>query len=237
MHILIVEDEPKVRDVLKAYMENEGWVVDYTPDGLDAVVKFDRAQHDLILLDLKLQGISGEEVCAKIREKSNVPIIMITSKSLENDTIKGLNLGADDYIVKPFRVKEVIARINALFRRTETIKKSGEEKPLYTYNKGDLVVNLNTRNVIVRGRAVNLTSTEFKLLSILIHNTKRLYSRSELVYLVQGYRFHGDGRSIDAHVKNLRKKIEEDSQNPIYIITKIGNGYQFGFPPDSESHG
>lgn len=236
MHFLVVEDEPKVRDVLKAYMENEGWLVDYTSDGSEAVRKFDLMQHDMILLDLKLEGLSGEEVCARIREKSDVPIIMITSKGLENDTIKGLNLGADDYIIKPFRVKEVIARINALNRRMENIKNSSGEKQLFKYDKGNLIVDLNTRTVIVRGKTANLTSTEFKLLSILINNTKKLFTRSELSYLVQGYRFNGDSRSIDAHIKNLRKKIEEDSQHPTYIITKVGNGYQFGMPPDSEQN-
>lgn len=232
MHILIVEDEPRVRDVLKAYMEKEGWEVDDTSDGHEAVRKFDLEQHQLILLDLKLEGMNGESVCSKIREKSNVPIIMITSKNMENDAVRGLNLGADDYIVKPFRVKEVVARIYALFRRLETVKDPNKDRYHYTYDKGNLVVDLNTRNVLLSGKIVNLTSTEFKLLSILINNTKKTFSRSELSYMVQGYRFQGDSRSIDAHVKNLRKKLEDDSQNPKYIITKIGSGYHFGMQPD-----
>lgn len=233
MHILIVEDEPKISDVLKAYMEKEGWTVDITSDGHEAVRKFDYHQHDQVLLDLKIEGLSGEEVCQKIREKSDVPIIMITSKNRENDTIRGLNLGADDYIVKPFRVKEVVARIKALHRRIENIKKPND-KHLYIFDKGRLVVNLDSRSALVDGKHANLTATEFNLLTTLMENPKKVFSRSELSYIVQGYRFQGDSRTIDAHVKNLRKKIETDNQQPKYILTRIGRGYQFGLTPDDE---
>ncbi|MFD0958373.1 response regulator transcription factor [Paenibacillus chungangensis] len=228
MHILIVEDEPKIRDVLQAYMKMEGWSVDYTSDGHEAVQKFDLSQHDLILLDLKLVGLSGEEVCERIREKSNVPIIMITSKNRENDTIRGLNLGADDYIAKPFRVKEVVARIKALQRRLHPeSNESAARKSAMVYDKGNLVIMTENRSVLVDGKPVNLTATEFKLLTVLSDNPQKIYSRSELSYIVQGYRFQGDSRAIDAHVKNLRKKIEQDSQDPKYIVTRIGSGYQF----------
>lgn len=236
MRILIVEDEPKIRDVLKAYMELEGWQVDDTPDGHEAIRKFDYEQHHLILLDLKLKGLSGEEVCRKIREKSSVPIIMITSKNREHDTIRGLNLGADDYIVKPFRVKEVVARIKALQRRLQLFAsdRSQEDALLASYDKGRLVINYASRSAVVEGKPVPLTATEFKLLSVLSEKPKKVFSRSELTYIVQGYRFQGDSRTIDAHVKNLRKKIEKDSQHPKYIVTRIGSGYQFDAKKDGE---
>lgn len=226
MQILIVEDEPKIRNVLKAYLEMEGWTVDYTPDGHEAVQKFDLAKHDLILLDLKILGLSGEEVCAKIREKSNVPIIMVTSKDRENDTIRGLNLGADDYIVKPFRVKEVVARIKAVLRRLQP-PGTENKNSVMAFDRGRLIVDTENRRVQVDGRQVNLTATEFKLLAVLCENPQKIYSRGELSYIVQGFRFNGDSRTIDAHVKNLRRKIENNSQQPRYIATRIGSGYQF----------
>lgn len=232
MHILIVEDEPKIRDVLIAYFSKEGWKVDYTSDGNEAVRKFDYHQHDLIILDLMIEGIPGEEVCKLIREKSNVPIIMLTSKSREADTIHGLNLGADDYIVKPFRAKEVIARIHALFRRVAPLKRGADERKVLTFNKGQLAVNMEAREVLVGGRETNLTATEFKLLSVLLGQPGKVYSRSDLSYKVQGYRFQGDGRAIDAHIKNLRKKIETDPGNPTYIVTVVGSGYKFALLPD-----
>lgn len=232
MHILIVEDEPKIREVLIAYFEKEGWTTDYTSNGNEAVRKFDYDQHDLIILDLMIEGIPGEEVCRLIREKANVPIIMITSKSREADTINGLNLGADDYIVKPFRAKEVIARIHALFRRIAPAKRDSEAESELLFNKGLLAVNMMTREVRVNGQPVNLTATEFKLLSVLIRKPGKVYSRGDLSYTVQGYRYQGDGRAIDAHIKNLRKKIESDPGSPQYIATVVGSGYKFAMQPD-----
>ncbi|GIP31051.1 response regulator transcription factor [Paenibacillus sp. J2TS4] len=234
MNIFIVEDEPKIRNVLKAYLEKEGWKVDYTADGHEAVRRFDQEQYDLILLDLKLAGLSGEEVCAKIREKSNVPIIMITSKNRENDTIRGLNLGADDYIAKPFRVKEVVARIQALKRRLKPSIAENKQSHIFSYDHRRLIINTSSRWVQVEGKLVSLTATEYKLLSVLMENETKIFNRSELSYLVQGYRFEGDSRTIDAHVKNLRKKLEPEGQPPRYILTRIGRGYQFCAVLDEE---
>ncbi|WP_010271539.1 response regulator transcription factor [Paenibacillus senegalensis] len=181
MHIFIVEDEPKIRDVLKAYLEKEGWQVDFTADGHEAVRWFDQEQHDLILLDLKLAGLSGEEVCCKIREKSNVPIIMITSKNRENDTIRGLNLGADDYIAKPFRVKEVVARVKALQRRLMAAAPD-DVRHIYSYDHGRLIINTLAHSVQVEGKLVSLTATEYKLLSVLMENDKKfLIGASSLI--------------------------------------------------------
>ncbi|MDF2724433.1 MAG: two-component system response regulator [Paenibacillus sp.] len=232
MHILIVEDEPKIRDVLVAYFEKEGWKTDYTSNGNEAVQKFDHVQHDLIILDLMIEGMSGEQVCSRIREKSTVPIIMLTSKSRETDTINGLNLGADDYIVKPFRAKELIARIYALFRRIAPVKQESDEQNIVSFMHGKLVIDMENREVTSDGRIVPLTSTEFKLLSVLLRKPGKVFSRSDLSYTVQGYRFQGDGRAIDAHVKNLRKKIEPDPSSPIFIITVVGTGYKFSMQPD-----
>lgn len=232
MHILIVEDEPKIRDVLIAYFEKEGWKTDYTSNGMEAVQKFDFHQHDLIILDLMLEGLPGEEVCKRIREKSNVPIIMVTSKSREIDTINGLNLGADDYIVKPFRAKELIARIYALFRRIAPVKRENDDEKVIRFFGGKLVINMETREVLADGKPAPLTATEFKLLSVLIRKPGKVYSRADLSYTVQGYRFQGDGRAIDAHVKNLRKKIEPDPGAPLYIVTVVGTGYKFSMQPD-----
>lgn len=234
MHILVVEDEPKIRDVLVAYLQKEGWNVDFTSNGDEAVAKFDYHQHDLIILDLMIEGMSGEEVTRLIREKSNVPIIMVTSKARESDTINGLNLGADDYIVKPFSAKEVIARIYAVLRRTAPAKLEQDEPKVIVFHKGNLVVDLESREVIAGGKPVNLTATEFKLLAVFVGHPGKVFSRNELSYKVQGYRFHGDGRAIDAHIKNLRKKIEPDPSNPTYIVTAVGLGYKFAMLPDDE---
>ncbi|MCU6710201.1 response regulator transcription factor [Paenibacillus sp. J5C_2022] len=232
MRILVVEDEPKIRHVLMAYLEKEGWENDYTGDGHEAVAMHDYNQYDLILLDLKLNGLSGEEVCTRIREKSNVPIIMITSKSREDDVINGLHIGADDYILKPFRVKEVIAHIQALFRRMAVIERQDTHAARTSFDQGRLIVDFDAREVLVRGVRAHLTETEFKLLSIVACEPKRVFSRSDLYYRVLGYRFQGDGRTIDMHVRNLRKKIEADAAEPRYVVTKVGQGYQFAMQPD-----
>ncbi|MDB5084754.1 MAG: two-component system response regulator [Bacilli bacterium] len=238
MKILVVEDEPKIRDVLVAYFKNEGWEVEYTGDGHEAICLFDYNKHDLIILDLMIQGLPGEEVCKQIREKSNVPLIMLTSKGLEGDTINGFKLGADDYITKPFRAKELVARIHALFRRVNSLQSQGDstrkKSDKLTFNQGNLIIQFDAQTVQVSGNTINLTTTEFKLLSVLSGNPGKVFSRNDLSYQVQGYRYLGDGRSIDAHVKNLRKKLEPDPRNPNYIQTVIGSGYRFMFHPDEE---
>jgi len=232
VNILIVEDEVKIRDVLKAYFDKEGWMVSMTGDGYEALNKFKQFKFDLVILDRMIHGMPGEEVCKKIRNSSNVPIIMITSKSLESDTIEGLNLGADDYITKPFRVKEVVARIHALQRRINDHLAKPDKAKVFHFNKKRLVINFAAKEVYVEGELVNLTTTEMNVLKVMVDNPNRIFSRNELSYEVQGYRHLGDGRSIDAHIKNIRKKIEEDPKNPVYIVTKIGSGYKFSFEPD-----
>lgn len=225
MAILIVEDEVSIRDVLKSYFLKEGWDVLVSSDGLDALKKMREFKIDLVILDLMIPKLSGEEVCREIRTISNVPVFIISAKSREEDMINGLNLGADDYITKPFRIKEVLARINALLRRIEMSTK--ESKKILYFNKKSLVINFETKELLVGNKAVNLTFTEFKILDALVKKPGKVFSRQDLTYIVQGYRYIGDGRTMDAHIKNLRKKIEEDPKNPKYIVTKIGAGYKF----------
>lgn len=231
IRILVVEDEAEIRDVIVAYFQREGWQVDVTPNGFEALQMFDYEQHDLVVLDLKLEGLAGEEVCKLIREKSKAPIIMLTSKSLESDIIKGLNLGADDYIVKPFRVKELVARVKAIIRRIEMDQ---EQKTVLRFNNGALVVNLSTKEVFVNNELVHLTNTEYKLLSVFVTSPMKLFNRSDLMYQALGYRFYEDGRSLDVHIKNLRSKIEREPRNPEYVQTVVGVGYRFAKKPDDE---
>lgn len=231
MRILIVEDEIKIQNVLEAYFQKEGWEVISTDDGNDALDKFRQIKFDLVILDLMIRGLQGEEVCQKIREYSNVPIIMITSKSLESDVIAGYNLGTDYYITKPFRVKEVVAQIHALRRRLKDMDHKNVE-PILSFNNGQMKVDLAKKEVIVNGKIIILTTTQFNVLSVLINRPGRVFSRSELSYEVLNYRNIGDGRTIDAHIKNIRKKIEPNQKQPIYIVTVIGTGYKFGFQLD-----
>lgn len=230
MNILIVEDEASVRDILQSYFLNEGWNVHITGDGREALKRIQLLKLDLVVLDLMIQGLPGEEVCRSIRQVSNIPLIMITSKAREADMINGLNLGADDYITKPFRMKEVIARIYALQRRITQLNKSGPNV-LY-FNRRRLMVNFEFEDVYIDGKPANLTATEFRTLSILVKKPGKVFSRHDLSYEVQGYRFIGDGRVMDVHIRNIRRKIEEDPKNPKYIVTKIGSGYKFTFQPD-----
>lgn len=233
LNIMIIEDESAISDVLESYFLNEGWKTISCKDGKEAIQKIGMQKLDLVILDLMLPGLPGEEVCRAIRQQSNVPIIMLTSKANEVDTINGLNLGADDYITKPFRMKEVIARIYALQRRMNMLTHVSE--PLVTFNGGKMIINFETKEVMVDRKAANLTFTEFKLLNVLIKRPGKIYTRSDLSYEVLGYRFIGDGRTLDMHIKNIRRKIEEDPKNPIYIVTKVGEGYKFGFQMDGEA--
>lgn len=226
---MIVEDEPSIREVLVSLFQAEGWKVHTSSDGKEALEKVRNFKLDLVVLDLMIPGIPGEEVCRCIRQESNVPVIMITSKANESDMVNGFNLGADDYITKPFRVKEVLARIHALKRRINMFSSSEQ---ILRFNKRRLVVNFELKEVFIDGRPANLTITEFKLLGILVRNPGKAYSRQDLSYEVQGYRYIGDGRAMDVHILNIRKKIEDDPKNPEYIVTKIGAGYKFNFMPD-----
>ena len=222
-NILIIEDEEKVSEILKAYLEKEGYIVYCVTKGLDGIKLFDKIQFSLVILDLMLPDISGEEVCGIIRGISEVHIFMLTAKSTLEDRIDGLNLGADEYLVKPFSPRELTARVNALFRRININK--FETK---IYNNGDLEINYDKRIVKVRGLEISLTPNEFDIVHILSANKGKVFTREKLIERIMGIDFQGFDRTIDVHIKNIRKKIEVDSKNPRYIITVNRIGYKFG---------
>lgn len=218
--ILVVEDEAKIADVIKAYLKREGYAVTVAPTGEEAVRLF-KEMPDLVILDLMLPDIPGEELCRLFRKDSEVPIIMLTAKSAEEERVKGLGLGADDYVVKPFSPRELAARVNAHLRRAK--RASG----LLSFNGGALVINTQTHEVSKGKTLVALTPTEFKILLILAERPDTVISRQQLVNLALGYDFEGYDRTIDAHVKNLRQKIEKDPGEPELIRTVYGMGYRF----------
>jgi DNA-binding response OmpR family regulator len=224
--ILVVDDEPKIVEVVKSYLENSGYAVSEAGSGKQALAVFDRENPSLVILDLMLPDMSGEDVCQRLRQRSRVPIIMLTAKIEEEDILSGLDLGADDYVTKPFRPRQLIARVAALLRRTEE-----ETAPLanrLSFGDNDLVVDYRNYEVKKDGVAVNLTPNEFKLLMTLIKYPKKAFTREELISFVIGEDFEGYNRIIDTHIKNLRQKVETDPKNPRYILTVHGVGYRFG---------
>ncbi|MDR3322110.1 MAG: response regulator transcription factor [Synergistaceae bacterium] len=223
--ILIVEDEAKIMDALRAYLENAGFAVHAAEDGAAGLAAFGEIAPDLVVLDLMLPKISGEQVCRAIRRVSRVPIVMLTAKSGEDDKISGFSLGADDYVTKPFSPRELLARIQSVLRR------SGGDAALYSsmsWNDGDLEINFDERALKKRGVSVGLTPSEFKILSSLAKRPGRTFTRDELIELALGTDFDGFERTVDSHVKNLRGKIEDDTSSPRYILTVRGVGYKFG---------
>jgi len=188
-----------------------------------------RAEPDLVVLDLMLPDISGEEVARSIRSVSDTPIIMLTAKAGEDDRIAGLRLGADDYLVKPFSPRELVARVEAVLRRVGGVRQEGA----MAFGDGEVTIDRETREVLVGGEAVDLTRSEFDLLFALASRPGRVFSRFELVTRVQGYDYEGYDRTVDAHVKNLRKKLGDDPKGPRFVVTVTGVGYKFGLKPDA----
>lgn len=224
-NILVAEDEAKISEVLVPYLESKGFVVFLAEDGLKAIEVFDRENISLIVLDLMLPKMSGEEVCAVIRKKSRVPIIMLTAKADETDLIKGLDLGADDYVSKPFSLKALHARIEAVMRRSDVAP-----VPLYSkisFNGGDLEVDLERRSVMKRRAEVRFTPNEYRILTTLLSQPNRIFTRDELIAGAFVEDFEGYDRAVDTHIKNIRRKIEDDPRNPAYIVTVHGMGYRF----------
>lgn len=224
--ILLVDDEPKIVDVIKAYLEKSNYVVYTAFDGEQALQSFDEVSPDLLVLDLMLSKITGEEVCQAIRKKSRVPIIMLTAKTQENDIINGFNIGADDYLIKPFSPRELVARVASLLRRS--VEGNAPLFNVMSWNNKELEVDFNEMIVKKNGIDAKLTPNEFKLLSTLIKYPKKSFTREELIESAFGYDYDGYERTIDSHIKNLRNKIEDNSTNPRYIITVRGIGYKFG---------
>lgn len=226
MKILIVDDEKGIIEVLEAYLEREGYDIYTADNGIDALKKAKKEAPDLMILDLMLPDISGEEVCRLVRKESDMPILMLTAKSAEEDRINGIVLGADDYVTKPFSPREVVVRVQAILRR---VKKSEKIERL-AFNRGQLVIDLDKKEVLAGSRFINLTPIEYKLLTNMALNPGRVYSRMDLLEKIQdeGMFYEGYERSVDTHIKNLRKKIELDSRQPSFILTVFGMGYKFG---------
>ncbi len=223
--ILVVEDEARIAEVVQSYLEREGHMVVRAATGEDALADFARRRPDLVVLDLGLPGMPGEDVCRRIRAASDVPIIMLTAKDGEEDLVKGLQLGADDYLTKPFSPRELTARVRALLRRA----RGGDEPQADVLERagGRLVVDSARRRATLDGAPVDLTESEFRLLQTLARFPGRVYTRFELVDKVQGYQYEGYERTIDAHVKNLRRKLGEDARAPRLVLTVYGRGYAF----------
>jgi DNA-binding response OmpR family regulator len=218
--VLVVEDEPGIAEITKAYLEREGYEVVHTLTGDEALKRFSEG-FDLVILDLMLPDMDGEEICRSLREHSEIPIIMVTAKSDEDDRVSGLGIGADDYVVKPFSPRELVARVEALLRRTMRTSKT------ISFNRGRLVMDLEKMEVRLADSPVNLTPTEFKILLALSDRPEVVLSRIQLVNQAQGYGFEGYERTVDAHVKNLRQKIEKDPKSPEFVKTVYGMGYKF----------
>ena len=224
--IFIVDDDQAIGEMLSLVLENEGFQTVTCLDGLRAVEMFPIVKPDLILLDVMLPGLDGTEVARRIRATSNVPIIMLTAKGEVEDRIIGLELGADDYLIKPFSPRELVARVRALLRRAHI--DSEPQREVFEY--GDLTIDITGHKVLVKDEEVDLTASEFKLLTTLSRYPGRVYSRMELVEKVLGYDFEGYERTIDSHVKNLRAKIGDNPRNPKWLHTVHGVGYRFEDP-------
>ena len=224
MRIVIVEDDAVVADTLKLYLEQAGYVVATARDGLKGLDLARSSDTALIILDLMIPGITGQEVCRRLRQESTVPILMLTARTSEDDRVAGLDLGADDYVPKPFRPREVVARVKALLRRASAPTEAAPE-PISIC---DLEINTWGRTVRVRGKAVPLTPTEFHILEVLARSPGRVFTREDLVARVFGPDFEGFDRTVDVHITNLRRKLETGKTR--YIVTVYGVGYRLGEP-------
>ena len=226
--VLVVDDDEDLVELLKNYLEKDGYEVLTAYDGKAALNLFRLRDVDLIVLDLMLPKVDGLNVCRGVRSESKVPIIMLTAKTEEEDRIKGLDLGADDYVTKPFSPGELLARIRAVLRRTS------EEKPTEV-SHANLSLNFETHKAIIDNDPVDLTPTEFKLLATMVKQPRRVFSRPDLIHAALGYGYEGFERTIDVHIKNIRKKLEPDPENPTYVHTVHGVGYKFD-PPTGEEN-
>jgi len=220
--ILVVEDEAKIARTLSLYLERAGFSVTISPTGTDALPSFRREQPDLVVLDLGLPGMDGLDVAREMRHEGNTPIIMLTARSEEADKLVGLELGADDYVTKPFSPREVVARVRTVLRRAQPPPLQPE-----VITVGDVSLDPARRTVQVSDRAVELTPSEFELLSAFVRHPGQVFTRLQLLNLTQGEAYEGYERTIDQHIKNLRKKAEPDPSNPRYILTVHGVGYKF----------
>lgn len=226
--ILVVDDEEKIVNIIKAYLEKEGYNVVTAFDGRVALEKARGNKPDLIVLDLMLPELSGWDVCRTLRAESSVPIIMLTARDEDTDKIIGLEIGADDYVTKPFNPKELVSRVRAVLRRTE---RQEEEQDIIEV--GDLSIDIGQHQVRRGEKHIELTPIEFDLLKLLAQNPGRVYNRMQILDRLQDDAYEGYERTVDSHIKNLRKKIEFDSNHPRYILTVYGVGYKFGGNSDA----
>lgn len=220
--ILLVEDEKAIRDAVAAYLERESYIVRGVGDGQSAVEEFEKHTFDLVILDLMLPKLSGERVCRAVRETSNVPIIMLTAKGEVFDKVLGLELGADDFVTKPFSMRELVARVRAVLRRMDR-----DQADVALLRAGDVALDRRRRQVTVDQRSVDLTPSEFDLLAVFLTTPGRVFTRAELLDRLQGGAYDGYERTIDVHIRNLRTKIEPDPSKPRYVETVYGVGYRF----------
>jgi len=224
--VLVVDDENKIVEVVKSYLEREGCIVFEAFDGKQALEAFERINPDLIVLDLMLPDMTGEDICNIVRKKSRVPIIMLTAKIDEKSIISGLHMGADDYITKPFSPRELMARIYAIFRRLneEVVPLSN----IISFNEDDLIIDILKKDIRKNGESITLTITQYKILMTLLKYPNKTFTREELISTALGDDYDGYDRNVDTHIKNLRQKIENNPKEPQYIITVHGTGYRFG---------
>ena len=222
-HVLIVEDEESISDALSYLLRKEGYTVTVAADGDEALRAFDRTGHDLVLLDLMLPGMSGTEVCKALRSRSNVPVIMVTAKDSEVDKVVGLELGADDYVTKPFSSRELVARVRAVLRRGgEDSDEAGA-----VIEAGPVRMDIERHVVTVAGQETKLPLKEFELLELLLRNAGRVLTRGQLIDRVWGADYVGDTKTLDVHIKRLRAKVEPDPAEPRHIVTVRGLGYKY----------
>ena len=222
INILVVDDEKTIVDVIEAYLKKESYTVFTASNGNKALKILDDEKIDLIILDLMLPDISGEDICKRIKSKIDIPIIMLTAKVNEDDVLNGFKQGADDYVIKPFSVKQLIARVTAILRRYKVNKNE-----IMSFNSGDLIIDKYKCEIKKKGEIVKLTPSEYKLLLIFSENSKKLFTRNELLDKAIGEEIDAIDRVIDSHIKNLRSKIEDNSKEPKYILTIYGMGYKF----------
>jgi two-component system, OmpR family, alkaline phosphatase synthesis response regulator PhoP len=220
--ILVVDDEPKIVKLARDYLEQSSFRVLAAGDGTTAIATFRHEKPDLVVLDLNLVGMDGIDVCRTLRRDSDVPIIMLTARDTETDRLIGLEIGADDYITKPFSPRELVARVRAVLRRVH-----GEVRPTNMIRADDLEIDIAGHNVRRRGTEIRLTPSEFTLLATLAQHPGQVFSREQLLERVYGVAYDGFARSVDAHIKNLRQKLEDDPTVPRYVLTIYGIGYKF----------
>mgnify|MGYP003588034121 CR=1 FL=1 len=225
--VLIVDDDKKIAELVQAYFEKDGFTTYLAHDGFKALEKIREQKPDIVVLDLMLPGLDGWEVCRRVRKDSEIPILMLTARDEEPDRLTGLEMGADDYVAKPFSAREVVARAKAILRRTN--KEAGKAGSV---NIGNLFIDREKHTVSKNEVMLEMTPTEFKILDMMASNPGRVFSRLQIIEHVQGYEFEGFERTVDAHIKNLRRKLEDNPKELKYVITVYGVGYKFEVDSD-----